>query len=65
MANQKSLILGKVDQQKGNDEEGEEDVGKNDYPVFQGYFTHEVGHPNWDFPDSRDGQKYQSAETIE
>jgi len=58
MENQKCLIFGKVDQQKGNDEEGQKDIGQSDYAVFYGHFPHVIGKPNWNISNARNGQKY-------
>ena len=65
MENQKSLILRKVDQQKGNDKEGQQDIGKHNHSIFHRHFCHVIGKPYWNFPDARKGQKYQRPETIE
>jgi hypothetical protein len=65
MENQKCLILGKVDQQKGNNEKGQKDIGKSYYSVFYGHFSHVIGKPNWNISNSSKGQKYQSPHTIE
>jgi hypothetical protein len=39
----KCLIGGKVDQQKGNDKKGEQNIGKHHHSMFHRYFCHVIG----------------------